>query len=323
MIWDHPKLLFLLSLLPVFIWWHQTRKHPSIAHPYTHKLSKLKNKKTEILSKLSQYLLYLCIGLIIIAIAGPKTLTGTQKRQSSGIDIVLILDTSLSMAAEDLTPNRLIVAKNTIKKFIEKRKNDRIALLSFGEDVFTLSPLTMDHSMPINELRSVPLGSSGYGTAIGLAIASGVNRLKNSNAKSKIIILLTDGENTMGTITPQLASDLARKRNIKVYTIGVGKRTSKPIYVYDPVTGARGKAKEVDEATLKEIAAATSAKFFRATNTKDLEAIYDEIDTLEKSKIETNQYWESEKQFPKLLALATLGLIIAITLSSTLGATLP
>ena len=226
--------------------------------------------------------------LIIVGFARPQISSLDKDITVEVIDIVLVLDTSSSMLAEDFKPNRLEAVKDAAKEFIKNRSGDRIGLLVFGKDTFIQCPLTIDYSVLNNLLSEVTVMEPKYdGTAIGVAIANGVNRLRNSDSESKVIILLSDGSNNVGSIDPISAAKIAKEYNIKVYTIGAGTNQS-----ITQIPGRGFVRNEIDEDTLKGIAEVTNAKYFRATDKKSLSGIYREIDNLEKSEI-TVSYFSS------------------------------
>ena len=229
--------------------------------------------------------------LIIVGFARPQISSLDKDITVEVIDIVLVLDTSSSMLAEDFKPNRLEAVKDAAKEFIKNRSGDRIGLLVFGKDTFIQCPLTIDYSVLNNLLSEVTVMEPKYdGTAIGVAIANGVNRLRNSDSESKVIILLSDGSNNVGSIDPISAAKIAKEYNIKVYTIGAGTNQS-----ITQIPGRGFVRNEIDEDTLKGIAEVTNAKYFRATDKKSLSGIYREIDNLEKSEI-TVSYFSSYQE---------------------------
>ena len=245
---------------------------------------------------------------LIIALARPQSSVNWQESTTKGIDILLAMDISGSMLAQDLKPNRLEASKNVALDFISKRMNDRIGLVIFSGESFTQCPLTTDHNVLSNLFKDVQSGMIDDGTAIGMGLATSVNRLKESNAKSKVIILLTDGINNSGVIPPLTAAEIAADFGIRVYTIGVGTKGLAP-YPFQTAFGIQYQDVEVkiDEITLQDIATLTNGKYFRATNNNSLKEIYKDIDELEKSKIQiTNFHKKSEEYLP----FALLGLIL-------------
>jgi Ca-activated chloride channel family protein len=261
---------------------------------------------------LIQFLFISAIISLIIGLARPRISSVDKSITVEVIDIVLVLDTSSSMLAEDFKPNRLEAVKDAAKKFIQNRKGDRIGLLVFGKDTFIQCPLTIDYSVLNNLLSEVTVMEPKYdGTAIGVAIANGVNRLRNSDSKSKVIILLSDGSNNVGSIDPISAAKIAKKYGIKVYTIGAGTNQS-----ITQIPGRGFVRNEIDEKTLKGIADETNAKYFRATDKQSLSGIYSEIDKLEKSEINVSYFSSYQEIYIWFLIVA----FALITLSEILRA---
>lgn len=255
----------------------------------------------------------LALAFFIIAFARPQSGTEQQNITTEGIDIVMALDISGSMKAEDFKPhNRLYVAKEEIKEFLSKRISDRIGLVVFAKSAFTQCPLTLDYTALMGFLEQVRFGMVEDGTAIGTAIGTAVNRLRDSEAESKVIILLTDGVNNSGEIDPLTAANVAATFGIRIYTIGVGKPGNAMYPVDDPIFGKRYAylPNEIDEETLTEIATRTEGKYFRARSGEDLKLIYNEIDRLEKSEITIEEYVNYREMFPFYLFLG-FGLLFA------------
>ncbi len=250
--------------------------------------------------------------LVVLAAARPQTGRSESSIRTEGIDIALVLDTSGSMQAQDFQPNnRLYVAKEVVKEFISKRKHDRIGLVVFSAQALSQCPLTLDYDVLLSLVDRVDFGMLEDGTAVGVALATACNRLKDSNAKSRIVVLLTDGQNNTGIISPATAADIARSLGIKVYTIGVGTRGQAPFPVDDPIFGRRLVRMQVDldEETLEKIARTTGGDYFRATDAEELLKIYDKIDELEKTAVETKTFTSYTDKFslfvlPALLLLA-------------------
>jgi len=262
--------------------------------------------------------------LFLIALAGPRSVLEETVHTTEGIDIILAIDSSGSMAAEDFTEgqrryNRLDIVKRVVTDFIEQRKNDNIGIVAFASLAYTVCPLTTDHAWLASNLERIDLGLIKDGTAIGSSIASSVARLKTSKAKSKIIILLTDGINNAGKIDPISAARAARAFGIKIYTIGAGTKGMVPF----PATDFFGRKVyqkvyiQMDEETLKEIADITGGQYFRATDTESLKGVYAEIDALEKTEIEQYGYFEYEEMFDHMLLVALALLFLEIVLSRT------
>ena len=258
------------------------------------------------------FLRLLTLGLITLALSRPQQVTSDREVRTEGIDIVLAIDVSGSMMAEDFKlRSRLAVALTEAKKFVEARKHNRIGLVVFSSQSFTQCPLTLDHDVLIRLMDEVRTGLIKDGTAIGLAIGNAVNRLRDSSAKSKVVILLTDGENNAGNIDPVTAAELAKGFGIKIYTIGVGKEGLVPFPVDDPLFGKRYvQAKvDIDEATLKVIATVTGGQFFRAHDEKALAEIYHEIDQFERTEMKVRQYTNYNELFPWLIYPALVVLL--------------
>ena len=248
----------------------------------------------------------------MLAFARPRSGTQIEEVTSEGVDIMLALDVSSSMQDEDFKPhNRLYVAKEEIKKFIARRSNDRIGLIVFARNSFTQCPLTIDYGVLLRFVDQIDFGVVEDGTAIGMAIANGVNRLRESEAKSKIMILLTDGDNNAGEIDPLTAANLATAFNIKIYTIGAGKPGNAMYPVQDPIFGKRYvyQPTKIDEETLQKIADITGGKYFRARSGEELEEIYTAIDGMEKTEIEVSRHTQYTELF-QMFAFAGFGLVM-------------
>jgi Ca-activated chloride channel family protein len=272
----------------------------------------------------------LAVLLVIVALAGPRKPLEESRVMTEGINIVLLLDTSTSMAAEDFTlngkrQNRLAVIKKVVGDFIGKRQTDRIGLIAFAAEPYTVSPLTTDRRWLGANLERINFGLMKDGTAIGSAIVSGVNRLRTIEGKTKVIILLTDGINNAGKIDPLTAAKAAQSYGIRIYTIGAGTRDLAPYPVADLFgrTVYQNVKIEIDEDTLKKIADLTGGQYFRATDTESLENIYKEIDRLEKVKIEETGYRQYEDLFGRVLALALLVLLLEVVLGRTVFLRIP
>ena len=268
------------------------------------------------------------MALIILVVAFARPQAGTESREvsSEGIDIMLALDVSGSMKAEDFKPhNRLYVAKEEIKKFVQKRNSDRIGLVIFSQSSFTQCPLTLDYGVLLSFLDKVKFGMIKDGTAIGMALANCVNRLRESPSKSKVIILLTDGVNNAGQIDPLTAATIAKTMNVKIYTIGAGKPGNAMYPVDDPLFGKRYvyMPNEIDEKTLQEIAQKTGGKYFRARSEKELEEIYSEIDNMEKTEIKVNEYVQYRELFSMFVMFGLGLLVLEILLGQTVFRKIP
>ncbi len=272
--------------------------------------------------KLSPWLRFIGLALLIIALARPQTGYTSYQSESEGIDIMIAIDTSGSMKALDFKVdnepvNRLSVIKSVVSDFIDKRPFDRLGLIVFGDDAYTQSPLSLDHNLLHQFLNALTIGMAGENTAIGNAIARGVIRLKDLTGTSKILILLTDGTNTAGQIKPEKGAELAKEYGVKVYTIGVGTAGQVPIPVTTPFgTSYIYRQFPLDEKGLKKIAQQTGGRYFRATDLESLKTIYNEIDELEKSTVKVKEYHNNTDHFYPFLALATLLIVSEILLTS-------
>ena len=316
----NPEFFYLLILpLVVLVWYALKHKTISSAIVFsaTDSISKTPTLKQS-LRHLPYGLKIMATTLLIIALARPQSSTNWEESTTEGIDIILTMDISGSMLAQDLKPDRLEASKNVAMDFISKRINDRVGLVIFAGESFTQCPLTTDHNVLINLFKDVKSGMVDDGTAIGMGLATAVNRLKDSEAISKVIILLTDGVNNSGMIPPLTAAEIAEKFGIRVYTIGVGTEGFAP-YPFQTPFGIKYQDVEVkiDEKTLQDIAILTDGKYFRATNNNSLKEIYKDIDALEKSKIEVTKFHKRSEEFLPFalwaLALLLLGFILQIT----------
>ena len=291
----------------------------TIRFPDVSKLKLISSKRTKWLSKIAIIIRLLLLFLIIVTLCKPQKVTVEKEHLAEGVDIMLVVDVSWSMAAEDFKPNnRLEVSKKTIKTFIEKREADRLGLVVFGGVAYTQCPLTTDTSVLLDIVSDITLDMAGDGTAIGMAIATATNRLKDSESKSKVVILLTDGENNRGEIDPITAASLASDLGIKIYTIGVGKEGGARIPYIDPVYGKRlsNQITYLDEEPLKEIAKKTSGQYFRATDGDALNDIYSIIDSLEKTELKTSVYQEFDDYFPTLLKYIFILMILELLITN-------
>jgi len=299
---------FLLLLIPIAIayWWRQ-RQHleSTVRFSDIQRLKNLHDQRAIWMSRIGLWLRTAILILMVIALARPQEVGVQRESSTEGVDIVLAIDVSDSMRATDFKPNRLEVAKEQMTEFIKSRKTDRMALVVFGTDAYAVSPLSLDHNVLLNFVQKIQLGMAGDGTAIGMAIASGLNRLKPSDAKSKVIVLLTDGENNSGAIDPISAAELAVDMGVKIYTIGIG--TKRGVVVTRP-DGNRYLAK-LEEGTLKRIAAVSSGTYFHANNEHALKSIYEQINQLERTEIKVANYFTYHDYFVTLLWII-LGLFL-------------
>lgn len=324
---QNPEFLWLFILIPGLIVWYWYRNKaikPAILFSTTQPFANAP-KSIRVRFRHSLFVIRLLIlSLIIVAFARPQSSSNRQDVNIEGIDIVMALDISTSMLAEDLKPNRLEAAKKVGMEFIESRPNDRIGLVIFSGEAFTQCPITSDHSIIKNIYESIQSGIIDDGTALGDGLATAVSRLKDSKAISKVIILLTDGVNNAGFVDPATASEIAKTYGIRVYTIGVGKNGVAPY----PFDGPFGKVYqnvpvEIDEPLLQKIAANTNAEYYRAKNRSELQEIYKQIDKLEKSKIEVLEYRKKSELFLPLILIAAALLLIEILLRNTIYKSIP
>jgi len=321
MVFRNPAFFLLLFLIPLVFMWAKRREKLEFAFSSFELLKDHPATPRMFLFKLLPILRVLIFTLLIAALARPSSVASDKEYQTHGVDIVIALDISGSMLAEDFQPeNRIFVAKQEAIKFIKGRENDRIGLVVFAKKAFTQCPLTLDYRILIELLSEIRVGMIADGTAIGMGIATAVNRLRDSNAKSKVIILITDGENNAGNIDPVTAAELAKSFGIKVYTIGVGRGGMVPFPVDDPLFGKRYVQAnvEIDETTLKRIADITGGLFFRARDPAGLSEIYERINKLEKSEVKVKEYRSYNELFPVFLIPALFLLLFDIFLRRTL-----
>ena len=322
-----PFFLWFLLLVPVLAFFSfRRRREAAVKFSDITLLRGLRQSSRAKRRRLLPIFRIIALILLIVALARPQSGKKTTEINAEGIDIMLALDISGSMRAEDFKPeNRLYVAKETIKDFIEGRQNDRIGLIIFSRQSFTQCPLTLDYGVLVSFLEQVDFGMIEDGTAIGMGIANAVNRLRDSKAKSRVIILLTDGVNNAGEIDPLTAAEIAKTLGIKIYTIGIG-RPGKALYpVDDPVFGKRYVyiPNELDEPQLTKIADMTGGKYFRAKTEDMLKNIYQQISELEKTKIKVKEYLQFDEYFPYLLAISSLLLLFELLLRETAFRRLP
>jgi len=264
------------------------------------------------------------VAAIVVALARPQSSSGGQNVSTEGIDIIMALDISASMLAEDLKPNRIDAAKKVAQQFVDSRKNDRIGLVIFSGESFTQCPITSDHAVIKNLMAGIESGMLADGTAIGEGLATAVNRIKDSKSKSKVIILMTDGVNNLGAVDPLTAGDIAKAFNVRVYTIGVGTQGMAP-YPFKTPFGIQYQnvPVQIDEEVLKQIADETGGKYFRATNTPKLKDVYNEIDKMEKTKISVTEFHNKSEEFYPLILLAVLLLSLEFLMKYTVFKSLP
>ncbi len=316
MSWSNPEYFWLLTVIPIYlgyvIWKHFFKKRASLTFSSVSIFENLPGNYRAKLVWLTPLLYSGAFALLITALARPQLQNTTVEQNVEGIDIMLAIDISTSMKAEDLKPNRLLAAKEIAGEFINNRNSDRIGIGVFARESFTVVPPTIDHELTIELLETVDMGMVRDGTAIGVGLATAVNRLKDSEADSKVVILLTDGMNNAGEIDPLTAGELAKTFNIRVYTMGIGSRGTAPYPIDDPVFGRRYQnvSVDIDEEMLEQIASMTGGQYFRATTTEELSGIYQEIDEMETTEIEEIIYRDYEDQYASWLIGGILLIII-------------
>ncbi|TVQ15743.1 MAG: VWA domain-containing protein [Balneolaceae bacterium] len=318
MTWVNPEWFWALTLLPFLAllqyWHYRKRRLAQVVYSDVSDLKKLPGNWRSIGNWLTYVTQLLSIVLIIVALARPQMRNTVIERFAEGIDIMLVIDISSSMLAEDLKPNRLIAVKNVAEEFVNRRQNDRIGLTVFAREAITLVPPTLDYRLVRQQLRTLDLGIVKDGTAIGVGVATAVNRLRNSEAESKVIVLLTDGENNAGEIDPITSAQLARTYNIRMYTIGASTEGTAPYPVEDPVFGRRyfNIRVDIDEPMLTEMAEMTGGRYFRARDTDGLRRVYSEIDELERTEIEEIIYIDRKELYYQFLFPGILFLTLSI-----------
>jgi Ca-activated chloride channel homolog len=327
----HPWVLALLLLLPLLALWKGRWGRPvAVRMPSTDDVIQVGAKPRSKLGSFLVFLGLLSFGLLILALARPRLGKGSTEIESSGIDIFLTLDVSGSMEALDFTvegkpANRLEAVKNVVGKFISQRPNDKLGMLAFAGRPYLVSPMTMDHEFLGKRLETVKLGQVEDGTAIGSAIASSVGHLRDSKAKSRIIILLTDGVNNAGAINPLTAAEAAKALGIKIYSIGTGTQGEAPFPARDPFgrVHLQNVKVEIDEKVLTEVSTATGGKYFRATDTDSLEKIYEVINQLEKTTRKTKKFQQYQELYLYFLVPGLCLLLLELVLRQTRFRRLP
>ena len=322
----NPKLLWLLLLVPLAIIWYILRhkkQEASLNFSDLNGMAKLPKTWKAYLRHLLFALKMAALALLIVALARPQSSSTNSTSNIEGIDIVMAMDVSGSMLARDLKPDRLTAAKNVASDFVKDRPGDRMGLVIFSGETFTQVPLTTDHGVMLNMLAEMKNGLIDDGTAIGDGLATAISRLKDSEAISKVVILLTDGMNNAGSVDPYTAAEMAKLYGIRVYTIGVGSYGTAPYPVQTPFGTQIQQVKvEIDEKLLTSIANSTGGKYFRATNNQKLDEIYQEIDKLERSKIEVTEFRRLHEEFYPLVAWAIALLLLEFLLRKTIFRTL-
>jgi len=322
----NPKLLWLLLLVPALIVWYILRhkqQEASVSFSDLKGMVKLPKTWKAYLRHLLFALKMAALALLIVALARPQSSSTNSTSNIEGIDIVMAMDVSGSMLARDLKPDRLTAAKNVASDFVKGRPGDRMGLVIFSGETFTQVPLTTDHGVMLNMLAEMKNGLIDDGTAIGDGLATAISRLKDSEAISKVVILLTDGLNNAGSVDPYTAAEIAKLYGIRVYTIGVGSYGTAPYPVQTPFgTQIQQMKVEIDEKLLATIAGETGGKYFRATSNQKLDEVYQEIDQLERSKIEVTEFRRLHEEFYPLVAWALALLLLEFLLRKTVFRTL-
>ena len=329
MTFNNPEYLWLLLLLVPMIAWYifkQYQSDASLQVSTTQPFSKIPRTRRHYFFHLVFALRCAALFFLIITIARPQSSNSYRKESTEGIDIMLSLDISGTMLAEDLKPNRLEAAKDVAIRFVADRPDDNVGLVIFAGESFTQCPLTTDHAVLTNLIKAVKFGEMGIedGTAIGLGLARAVDRIKDSKAKSKVVILLTDGSNNAGDIAPLTAAEIAKKMGVRVYTIAVGKHGMAP-YPFQTPFGIQYQnvPVEIDENVLQQIAQMTGGSHFRATDNATLSAIYAEIDQMEKTKLQVREYRKKQEEFFPYLLAAFFLLVFELLIRNTILRRLP
>ena len=331
MTFAHPYFLLLLLLVPVLAWWKGRRgRQAAFLYSSVQLVKGVAEMHRSRAGQILAALRWLALAFFVVGMARPQLTESEEKIKASGIDIVVALDLSGSMESEDFKlhgrqVNRLEIAKDVLKKFIERRRADRIGLVAFAGKAYIAAPLTLDHSFLLQNLERLNLHTIEDGTAIGSGLSASINRLRELKSKSKIVILMTDGQNNAGKVPPLTAAEAAQSLGVKTYTIGVGTRGTAPmprqnvfgqkVYVQVPV--------DIDEETLKAVAAKTGGKYFRADSSETLRAIYDLIDKEEKTEVEVNKYVRIKELFPWAVVPGLLLLLLEVLLNHTVWRRLP
>jgi Ca-activated chloride channel family protein len=317
----HPGFFWFLIIIPLMVGWYIWKQRQLQGNLSVPTLKGFTIKKSNIAPYRHSGIVLrsLAMAALIVALARPQSSLSWQDSTTEGIDIMIASDISGSMLAEDFKPNRLEAGKNIAIDFIKNRPNDRIGLVIFSGESFTQCPLTIDHDVLINLYADIKNGMIEDGTAIGMGLATAVNRLRGSEAKSKVIILLTDGSNNAGSIPPITAAEIAKQFNVRVYTVGLGTNGYAPYPVQTPFGVQYQRMKvDIDEGTLSKIASITGGKYFRATNNETLKEIYIQIDKLEKAKIDVTQYRKKTEMFLPWAIIALVLLSLEFLLKNTL-----
>jgi Ca-activated chloride channel family protein len=324
---EDPAVLGLLALLPVLFWLRARgrKSSASIRYSAVDAVRAAQPGTSRWVTLLPAALRGLALAAFIVALARPQTGITTENVLTEGIDIVMVLDVSSSMLAEDLEPNRLEAAKSVGADFVAGRRNDRIGLVAFAGQAFTQAPLTFDYDVVESLLGELEIGMIEDGTAVGMGLATAVKRLQASPAESKVVVLLTDGRSNRGEIGPVTAAQMAQALGVRVYTIGAGSQGTARVPVPDPLGGTRyaNMRVDIDEPTLQEVAELTGGRYFRATDSESLAEIYSEIDELERTEIEIENFTQFGEEFPLPLGIGFLLLMVELALAQTVLRKLP
>ena len=329
MIFANPSYIYLLLLLiPLIGWyfWKMRKNQASVEMSSSQAFDAPKAVTAKVYLRHVPFVLrMIAIALVIVILARPQSTNSWQNSSTEGIDIMMAIDISSSMLAQDLRPNRLEAAKNVAAAFINGRPNDNIGLVVFSAESFTQCPLTTDPAILLNLFKNIQSGMIEDGTAIGLGLANAVSRIKDSQAKSKVIILLTDGSNNRGEIAPVTAAEIAKTFGIRVYTIGVGTKGEAPYPFRLPggMIQTQMIPVDIDEPTLKQIATTTGGQYFRATDNASLKEIYSEIDQMEKTKISVREYSKKQEEYKNIALLLLALLLLELLLKHTLLKKIP
>jgi Ca-activated chloride channel family protein len=331
-VFAHPWFLLALAALPLLAWLRGKRgPRPAILYSSAALFKGLDRPARSRAGALLVALRWLALALLIVALARPQRTGSETSVRASGVDIAIALDLSGSMESEDFVinnkrVNRLFIAKDTIRQFIEKRPSDRIGLIAFAARAYIAAPLTLDHDFLLSNLERLELHTIEDGTAIGSGLSAAVNRLRELQSKSKIVILMTDGQNNAGKVPPLTAAEAAKALGMKVYTIGVGIRGTAPFPRVNPFTGRKEYVPvpvDIDEPTLQAIAEKTGGKYYRADSTDTLRRIYAEIDQLEKTEVEVKKFVRRYELFWAVAATALALLLVEVALAHTIWRRLP
>lgn len=324
-------LLLMLLVIPCIVWYvlRGNKRRATLSVPTTSMYSGMRKSWKCYLIHVPFILEMVSLVLLSLILARPQTTDRWQDTEIEGIDIMMCVDVSTSMLAEDLKPNRLEAAKQVASEFISGRPNDNIGLTIFAGEAFTQCPMTVDHAVLLNMFQNVSsdIAANGIiedGTAIGMGLANAISRLKDSQAKSKVIILLTDGSNNRGEVSPMTAAEMAKSFGVRVYTIGVGTNGTAPY----PIQGAFGKqyvnvAVEIDENVLRQIAQTAGGQYYRATSNSKLKEVYEEIDKLERTKLQVKEFSKNQEEYQPFALALLLCLVLSILLKQTVLRTIP